>query len=286
MNRRDQIVATIETITALPPVAVQMIPLLQNPDASLKDITQRLSHDPGLTANTLRLANCSMHAARQPIVQVGDAIKRLGTRRVLGLIIGSSVAPIARTRVKGYDLAEGELWRHAVAVAIGTEELAAVLGVCAPPHAFTAGLLADIGKVVLGTFLAVDAQRITTRAFDNGIPFDQAEREVLGIDHAEVGAMLMAHWKLPADIVDVVRWHHLPDQCASDRSVVGLVHVADHICALSGIGAGVDGLNYQPSRQVLEDLKVSTDTIERTLCGLMERLEHAEALLAAPAGSA
>lgn len=285
MSRRDEILAAVESIDALPPVAAQMIPLLQNPNVKVNEIADHLRHDPSLTASMLRLANCSLNAARTPIVDVSDAVKRLGTKRILGMVIGSSVASFVHKPVRGYDLGEGELWRSAVATAIGTEELAKVLGVKSPAHAFTSGLLADIGKIVLGTFLAVDANQITNRAFNLKVPFDEAERDVLGIDHAEVGAQLLNHWKIPQEIVQVVRWHHQPEKSTDQDSCVALVHVADHICALSGIGAGVDGLNYRPCEQILADLNVKPDTIEKTLCLTIERLGEVEESLLSPTGS-
>ena len=284
MSRRSEILTAVNQIDALPVVAAQMIPLLRCADATISDIAQKLSSDPGLTANTLRLANCALHATNQPVTDVGAAIKRLGTRRLMELVLASSIAPMTKKPVRGYDLDEGQLWRHSMLIAIGAEELAAVLDVTAPSHTFTAGLLADIGKIVLGTFVAVDAQQIIARAFEMKIPFDQAEREVLGIDHAEVGAALLSRWQLPSDLVDVARWHHQPENCPQS-SVVALVHAADHIGALCGVGAGTDGLNYLPCESTFEKLNISTQSIEQTLSRTVERLEEVESLFVAPIGS-
>jgi hypothetical protein len=112
--------------------------------------------DPGLTANVLQLANSAYFGWQGGIGSVRDAISRLGTRRIFQMVLCMSVAPLVRRPIRGYDLSADQLWEHSVAVAICAEKLAAGRRPSCQPHAFTAGLLHDLGKVLLGTFVEVD----------------------------------------------------------------------------------------------------------------------------------
>lgn len=273
MNQCDAILARVLDVEALPVAAMKAISLLQDPRSDLSEIARLIGHDPALAASVLRLANSAMFGGRSRIDSVSAAIARMGTRATLNLVLASAVGPMEARPVRGYDLPAGELWRHNVAVAVGTQALAEILKINAPDYAFTAGLLVDIGKQVLGQFLEIDGAAIAAEAFGRRVSFEQAEQHVLGIDHAEVGAALLANWGLPASIVQVVRWHHEPNRCPTEfQTVAELVHVSDQICTLAGIGGGVDGSNYQPCAAALDHLNLTTTVIERAMMRIAERL--------------
>jgi putative nucleotidyltransferase with HDIG domain len=160
-----------------------------------------------------------------------------------------------------------------VAVAVGAEQVAAALGIQPPDHAFTSGLLHDVGKILLGTFMEVDADPIINLTRAERISFEVAEHRVLGIDHAEAGAALLEAWELPETIVRVNRWHHSPEGFEGDPLVADLVHVADALCLQGAIGAGgADGLHYRPSREVVERIGLTTLAAETAVCGIMQGL--------------
>jgi putative nucleotidyltransferase with HDIG domain len=258
----------------MPSAAAQVIQLVQDPSASIASLRRAIELDPGLTSNVLRLANSAYLGSPRSVRSVRDALVRLGTNRVFQLVIAAAVAPVAQQTVRGYDLPPGALWHHSVAVAVGTTELAAAAGRRPPDHAFTAGLLHDIGKIVLGTFLEVDAAPIMQLAFEEHLSFELAEQRILGIHHAELGARVLEGWHLPPPIVEVVRWHHQPESYPGDTLVVDLVHMADALALVSGIGAGSDGLNYRPSAAVLSRLRVTTAVAEGVVCRMLDGLRE------------
>jgi len=263
VNRRDEIISKIHAVPGMPVSVVEVLRMLQEPGVPLAELSRAIEYDPGLTSNVLRLANSAYFGHSRSIHSVKEAIVRLGTRNILKLVMTSAVAPVAQYAVKGYDLPPGELWKHSVAVAVGAEKLAAVLGLNPPDYTFTAALLHDIGKIVLGTFVEVDAAPIIDLAFANGVSFEEFERRVLGIDHAEVGSVLLTHWNLPPALVDAVRWHHRPDCTGGDSVVVDLVHVADVLCMMGGIGIGRDGLHYRLSKDVVARFRLKEEMVER-----------------------
>ncbi len=271
---RTRILSEVRALPALPTGAGQLIALLQDPDVNINRLIQRIEYDPGLTSNVLRLANSSYFAGPRSIASLRDAIVRLGTRRILQLVITSAVAPLARKPVRGYDLSAGQLLEHSVAVAVAAEQLAALLPVRAPDHLFTAALLHDLGKIVLGTFLRVRVEPVTKLAFEEGLSFDEAERRVLDTDHAEVGALLLAEWGLPSSIVDVVAQHHHPQHASEDPLTTDLVHAADQLVLSSALGSGIDGLNYRPCAESLDRLRLTPRIEELALSRTFDALEE------------
>ena len=137
--------------------------------------------------------------------------------------------------VPGYDLPPGELWRHALAVTVAAEGLVKELKIEHADEIFTAALLHDIGKLVLGEFVADGVHKIE-QALSQGVAFETAEDMVLGTNHADLGARILKQWSLPAGIVNAVRWHHDPESAEQSDSMLDIVHVANGLCLEIGIG--------------------------------------------------
>jgi len=275
MGLRDEIVAKVSAVPALPVAATKIINMLHDPQVGIAEAMRVIEYDPGLTSNVLRLANSAYFGRNKEIVSLREAGVRLGLNRVFQLVITSSISAMASQPVRGYGLSPGELLEHAIGVAIAAEQLAEALGKKVPPHAFTTGLLHDLGKMVLGTFVEVDVKPILDVAFQETVSFEVAEQRVLGIDHAEVGGILLETWNLPASIVEGVRMHHNPLEVKGDNTfVTSLVHVADNLCLESGIGMGIDGLHYAPSPGVVEYLRLKPLTCEAVVCRMLTQLDE------------
>lgn len=275
MSIRNEILVQIPSIPQLPPVGIDLMGILSDPYVDIHVVGKLIEHDPGLTANVLRLANSATVRGWGEIDSVRAAVTRLGMKRVIQLALTSVTSDALSKPINGYGLSACQLWNHSVAVAVGTEYLLAGMDVSPPVHAFTAGLLHDIGKIVLGTFVDVNLENILSCAFENNISFDSAERQVLGIDHAEVGAALAEEWGFPAEIVDVVRWHHNPECASGDRLAVDVVHIADVLSIEGGLGLGTaDGLQYRCSSAALKRRHINTKRREETLCHMMVTLEE------------
>jgi putative nucleotidyltransferase with HDIG domain len=272
MSIREQVLERIPEIPALPVAATQVLSLAQNPESGISEIMAAIEYDPGLTSDILRLANTAYFAGPRQIGTLREAGVLFGSQRVVELVLASAVFPVTKHPLEGYDLPAGQLIKHSMAVAIASEGLATLLNRPAPSHTFTAALLADIGKIVLGTFLKVDAEPIVKLANDEQLSFEVAERQILGIDHAEVGATLLKTWNLPDNVIDVVRWHHDPNQLEGDRYVVDLVHIANHLSVGCGLGIGVDGLNYRPEPDAIARLGVDHQILEQATCSMVAEL--------------
>lgn len=282
MMHREQILARLEGIESLPPASTQIVHHLNDPNANIDTVVRALECSPELTTNVLRLANSAQYGSTRTLSSVREALIRLGSRQVMQLVMASSVAPVARGEMRGYDLSQGKLLEHSIAVGLTTEMLAHQLGRSGPVDTFTAGLLHDLGKIALSAQLEIDMQPILDMAFKEHVSFEQAEAFILGMDHAEAGAFLLERWSLPEALVAAVRYHHQPEAYRGDvhtQFVVDVVHVADILVLETGIGAGIDGLNYQVSQEAAARLGMQAQISEAVVCALLTRLDEMREVL-------
>lgn len=273
MSRREEIIASIASVPPLPTASTEVIRLVRDPNVPSAKIAQAIEYDPSLTTNVLRLANSSFFGFPRSVSTVKDALFRLGTNETFQLVVAATVGKMAQTPAMGYDLSGRDLWDHLVGTAIGSVRLAQTLDLEIPSYTFTAALTHDVGKVVFGTFVEVDAESIRALAYEKKVSFEQAEQKVLGIDHAELGALLLEHWNLPEYLVEVVRWHHQPENCPGDhRHTANVVHVANVLCLMAGVGAGLDALSYKPSPHAMEQLGLEMTLLDDIVYDILQEL--------------
>lgn len=262
MMKRDEILTALQGVVAVPTCAYKAEAMLDNPEADLSELARIIEHDPGLTVNLLKIVNASFYGAKDPLRTIHTAIDHLGDLQMLQFVISTGVAPCFVDTFEGYDLSPSMLLQHSVAVAMASRNLGETLGLDAPDYVFTAGLLAGVGKTVLGAYTDVDGRRILDFALKEGINFDEAEDHILGINHAEIGAMLLESWGLPEDLVRVVRYHIDPDKFSGEDQVLDLVHLGHVLAKMIGLGLGVDGLNYTVCPSVIDRLGVTPDVVD------------------------
>ena len=257
-----KIVSAIKTFPGMPGTAVKLLALINDPAMRVSQIERILRHDPGLTANVLRLANSAYFGIPSKVGSIRQAVILLGLKRLIQMVIAACVSAIMDKPVPGYDLSPGELWRHSIAVSVAAEGLVKELQIEAAEEIFTAALLHDVGKLVLGQFVKDDFNNIKT-AVSQGISFEMAETIVLGLNHADVGAQILTDWALPVEIVNAIQYHHAPQSAEHASSMLDIVHVANFISMMIGIGIGRDGLQHQPSVEVTERLRLEASHLER-----------------------
>ena len=260
----EQIVERVTEMPRLPDTASRLIQVINNPASSVEQIVDIIRYDPTVTADLLRLCNSAYFGLVRRVRSIDEATRLLGTAKVLQLVISGTMQVTLARPQRGYGLAPGALWEHSVTVALACQSLAQRYAPREAAVLFTAGLLHDLGKVVLSEYVAAEYGEIMERVQGQNASFLDAEREVLGFTHAEIGARLAHNWSLPDTIVRCIRHHHDPDALGTPDQLVDIVHLADAIGLLTGVGCGeVDGLAYAVQPAVLERCGANLGVLEQ-----------------------
>lgn len=220
---------SVLTLPTLPESVSRLLGMVDDPDTSARALAQAISSDQVLTARVLKLANSSYYGFQQKVGTVSLALVVLGFQSVKDLALTTSVM---RTFGKASSDARFDMrvfWEHALAVAVASRHLSRVLRVGTAGEAFTAGILHDIGQVVLHEYHPEAFQEAIHLAREGGKPLNEAEIEVLGAGHPQVGGWLCRRWNLPDRICEAVSLHHGPFPGGDSTGLAALVALADHL---------------------------------------------------------
>jgi putative nucleotidyltransferase with HDIG domain len=268
------ILAEVDRLPTLNATVVRLMGMLHDDDIGFGDIEKVIRTDPALTANLLRTANTAYFATSRRVESVTQAISVLGLRRLVDVVTLSAMAEVIPEKLPGYGLSAQAFWRHCVAVAVLAESLGRRLETGRSGLAFTAGLLHDLGKLVISTYLARQPGRSDGPLRLTSI---ESERAALGTDHARIGKAIAEAWRLPHAVALVNQAHHAPgesdDDSPSDDYTVTLVHVADGMAHAFGFGGGVN--DHQPafSQTALDRLKLGKRQAEQVAWACLENIE-------------
>jgi HD-like signal output (HDOD) protein len=237
MLDHQALVRYAQQLDPLPPSVGRLAALVAEPEVDLDAIIAAVSYDPVLTGQVVFAANSAFSSPRHRVGTAKDAVIRLGAGAVLCLAVGGSARPVMERVVPAYGLSRGELWRHSVAAALAAETAGGLCGINIPPAAFTASLLHDIGKPVLGHFFTPQAVIRLKGLLDAGHPPQEAEVEVLSVHHGQVSGLIARHWRLPEPIVRGVTLHHAPaDPAAGGDILPHVTALANHVAHRIGLG--------------------------------------------------
>lgn len=224
----NEVVRSAYALPPLPQSAARLAQLVANENTDLNDVVQVIEFDPVLTMKLLRMANSVLSSPGRCIGTVRDAVVRLGNGAVCGLAVGTSVKPMLGKKIAGYSFTGTIFWRHSLASAIAADVVKMASKERISALAFTAGLLHDIGKMVLGNFLNPEMLGWLESANRNGgAAAFRAESEILSLHHGEIGGIVAQHWQLPEPIVAGVIYHHAPEE--SDDPIAYAVYLANLI---------------------------------------------------------
>jgi HD-like signal output (HDOD) protein len=216
----------------MPAVVQRVADALDKPDANLSEAAALIETDQVLTAHLLRLANSAFYGFSGHVGSVIQALTTLGTTVSRSLVYSTSVLDL-RIGVRGF-------WEHSTGTAIAAGALARHLGLPRPEEVSGAGLLHDLGKVVLYRQAPEVFGQIVSRAQKEGRRFRDVERMALGVDHAEIAGWLLGRWRVPQRILEPVVFHHEPELAAHARVETAIVHVANTLVRAYGYGFGGD----------------------------------------------
>lgn len=262
----QEVASAVAELPAMPSSISEVIAACDDQDMTVGQLSQVILRDQNLTANILKLANSAFYGHARTVTTATEAVVLLGFSAIKSLAISSHTSRLLSGALPGYGLQQGELWQHSIAVAFTARRLAVEVHLAPVEEAFVAGLLHDLGKTILSSYMENAFEEVTRIAQERRMPFHEVERELLGFDHAELGAQVALAWSFPPELEEAIRFHHSPHEATLKPTLAHCVHLADAACMMLGVGLGVDGMMYAMDP---ESLGVVGLTSER-LTALME----------------
>lgn len=241
----DEIEQVMEGMQPIPQVALKILRLINEDEYDVKALTEEIRQDQVICARTLKFCNSVIFAGRKKIDSLDHAIAFLGFKYLVKLIISTAMGNFYDHSGSGYSLCKGGLYHHAIGTAIIAEKLANLTANIKPGLAYTAGLLHDIGKVVLDQYIASAYPLFYRKLFEEDTNFLEIEKSILGVDHTEIGFDLARKWSLPNSLSDIIRHHHLPEKAVQDIELAHIIYLADLLMSRFHVGFELERLNTE-----------------------------------------
>lgn len=277
----EQLIREAGDLPPLPQAAQKALALVRDPETNAGELADVICMDQVLTTLLLRWANSAIYGMQNRVGSISQSVIVLGMDTVHNIILASSVAAFLDRPLPGYDLRRGELWRHALGVAVGAKMIAKRKG-GSPDEAYHAGLLCDVGKLVIDRLLRA-----------SGIPagdlrrynFIDIERVQFGVDHATLGGEMANRWRLPESLRAAIAYHHAPQAAGEHLKIAATVHIADSVMMMLGVGVGCDGLQYTLDDRSISLLGVTERDISDVYEEVLRQIQLAEAFIGLSGGN-
>jgi putative nucleotidyltransferase with HDIG domain len=250
----------IKEIPTLPSVVFELNKYLQDPDTSIKTVCETVEKDQAITLKILRLVNSAFYGFKSKISDLRNAIILLGYSAVRNAIVSLSVInsfSSKRVALMNFDITQ--FWKHSLAVAVTSKNIAQLSKKESPDTCFVGGLLHDIGKVILAQYFHDLFEQVWTTLQDERVSFYEAEKRKLPIDHTIIGAHLASKWQLPEGLIEAIRWHHEFQPQSKNANFLQNIYLANFIVN-----------SYDEDPELRLDLKMMHPDIVKFMMDLME----------------
>lgn len=259
-------------LPALPQVFLELQQAINAANTSADDLASIISQDPSLTAFLLRMVNSAFYSLPMQIDTISRAVTVVGVNQLSTLAVGTSVMSLFKD-VPAEVLDMEQFWKHSVACGLIARRLCRVTGKGDPERAFVAGLLHDIGQLILLQAEPERAAAVLMHARSKDVLLYAEEKALLGFDHATLGGMLLRKWNFPFVLVSAVLEHHEP-KGKQKEAEPALVHCAETIATGLGIGSSGEYFVQPPNSEIWESMGLTPDRVDEMIEDLDEELEE------------
>lgn len=242
----DDLISEVTSLVTLPEICHKVTALIEDPDACIDDIGKLISQDPGLTVKILKISNSAMYGFMSEVDTVSRAITLLGTRQIRDLVLATS----AFDTFKGISnslVSMEDFWYHSILCGLAANELTKLCGMRNGDGLFVAGLLHDIGQLVLFNKIPNLSQQAILMSMEGSEEYEmhEAEKKLMGFNHMDVGMKLAESWKLPEYIQYSLGYHHEPEKSPDFKQIVSIIHIANTIAVLAELNS--DDPDFAPA---------------------------------------
>jgi len=261
-QKLEQIINSIDRLRPMPSSVERIIRALDNPMSTASLISEYIGLDQALAATILQMANTAALGYGPSCTSLDDAVMRLGFKRIKTIVFGAAASGPLNHRLPGYRYGAGDLWNHSVACAASAQWISRALRYPNPEEAYVAGLLHDIGKLILDQFVLADYYQIIQLMHRRRLRLWQVEEELFGVNHAGVGGMASQKWHFPENLVDAIQYHHAPSLAVYNQKLASIINVANAFATRDAIGlADPEGKFVHP--EALRVLQLDEKAVER-----------------------
>ncbi len=231
----EEMIARVDDLPALPSVVSQILTLIEDDTSNASNFERYLRQDQALTARLLRIVNSSFFGVRNKITSIPQAIVMIGYNSLKNLVLAASTSKILEGGFPGYGFKERGLWQHSFMAAIWTQKLAKQIGVASDEseELFVAGLMHDVGKLVLSSYISLNCKDMITYLIKTNGNIEEAEKALVGIDHAEIGSRIAQKWNFSSKLSHIIKYHHDLESACEYQQEVALVHLINY-CLVYG----------------------------------------------------
>jgi len=273
----QEVVSRVEDIPAFPVTITRIIKLTEDPESTVQDIENEIIQDQSLTVRVLRFANSTHYGYSRKISTISQATVVLGFQAIKSIALAATVSKMMTKELPGYGLEKEALWNQSQTCAIAARLIARKARYPKPDEAYVAGLLRDVGKVIMDHYLKEEMAAVQDTVEKELIPFMEAEEKMIGFHHGQIGAKIAEKWNLPEELVESIAYHHDPDQASINEKLVAITHMADAMVMMLGIQMGADGLQYSFSTKAMEMLDLTEIQMQELLSELIDLVKDEDA---------
>ncbi len=278
MEELDTYIDQVKQLPPAPQTMVKLLMLLGDPDIDANQVVTLIMHEPALTASVLQRCNAAFYSTGAPAGNVGEAVTRLGFNHVFRIVAVTVGSKAFAGSQKSYGFGYGELWQHSVAVALASQKLAESKGDDAN-LAFTAGLLHDIGKNVLAEALEEHYTALIEQTAASQQSLLETEKNLLHVQHAEIGGRLMERWNFPPELTNAVTYHHAPGEAKEEHQRwAAYVYLGNMMAHFMGYSFGHQAFAFRGREEALEIAGIQAEQLPAYMISTFEAIQTVQHL--------
>ncbi|MBW2062246.1 MAG: HDOD domain-containing protein [Deltaproteobacteria bacterium] len=272
----DQILARLEGLPSLPVTVAAILEVLNNPESSAQELSEALSYEQSLASRVLKLVNSAYYGFPRRIDTLSKAVTILGYNSIRNIILVTSIFDSLDKGSKARSLDRKGFWQHALGCGAAAQVMGTKLGFRQGEELFLAGLLHDIGKVILDAFLHEEYSQVLKVCQEENLLLFEAEEQVLGVTHEDFGCWLAETWNLPYNLTEAISHHHEPPESKEYFIITSLVHIGDILTRALEVGHGGDDLIPAINRQAWVALKLNPAFLQDLIEDFENKLQQAQ----------
>lgn len=278
-GRARDLARLIEDLPPMPHIAARVLEILSDPDSALSDVTELLSQDQSLMALIIKVSNSVLYRTDHFVSTLHDAVNRLGTKAVRSLVLTASTRSLFPKNNKQLEIVSHSLWQHSKECGLISRRVAEEAGYSDPEEAFIGGVLHDIGKLAMMQKFPQEYMMIKKMQAAENTSSIEAEKQILGFCHDELGALLMKKWNMPQELQACVRGHHAPGRAGEMELIVSITAVADYLSHVHGTETD-SAMISQPAgiKALIRKIGLSAEDEVRLQQAVVEDLQHSDLL--------